>query len=117
MASLRSAAILRSSTPRSDARCCIASVTTTDMTLVYAGLCMVVAIAAAIALNELAGRPVPFLRLDFIRFAFGMRTLMKTWQVGDGREEAVAKFVVDKAPKGNLDAAIAAIDEYGWKKK
>jgi catechol O-methyltransferase len=80
-------------------------------------LVIVAALGGAFALNALAGRPVPFLRLDFIRFALGMPHLMKTWQVGDGREEAVARFVVEKAPRGDLDAVIAAIDEFGWKHK
>ena len=44
-------------------------------------------------LLEIGGRRVPFLRWSVLRMALGGRTLLKTWQVGDGREEALAQFV------------------------
>lgn len=33
--------------------------------------------AGAVALNELLGKPVPFLRWSFLRMLFGMSTLLK----------------------------------------
>jgi catechol O-methyltransferase len=47
----------------------------------------------------------------------GMKTLMSEWQVGDGREEAAAEYVLAHAPAGDLGAAIRAIDEYAHQKK
>jgi catechol O-methyltransferase len=41
-----------------------------------------------------------------------MKHLTTEWQVGDGREEALAKHVTASAPRGNLDEAIRAIDEF-----
>ena len=46
--------------------------------------------AAAVAGNEAAGKPVPFLRWSFLRIMLGMKHLTTEWQVGDGREEACA---------------------------
>jgi catechol O-methyltransferase len=40
------------------------------------------------------------------------KRLMSEWQVGDGREEAAANYVIANAPAGNVDAAIDAIDEF-----
>jgi catechol O-methyltransferase len=60
---------------------------------------------------------VPFLRWSVIRMLLGMKKLMREWQVGDGREEAAAAYVVAHAPAGDLDAAIRAIDEYAHHKK
>ncbi len=44
--------------------------------------------AAAVALNELLGKPVPFLRWSFLRMLFGMGRLLRDWQVGDGASNA-----------------------------
>jgi catechol O-methyltransferase len=44
--------------------------------------------------------------------ALGMRTLSKKWQVGDGREEALAEYVGTEARKGDLDDVIRVIDEF-----
>jgi len=73
--------------------------------------------ALVLAAHELLGRPVPFLRWSFLRMALGMRTLLKDWQVGDGREEEAARYVLARAPRGDLDAAIGAIDEYAYRHK
>ncbi|HTM43523.1 MAG TPA: hypothetical protein VL137_01135, partial [Polyangiaceae bacterium] len=64
--------------------------------------------------NTVMGGPVPFLRWSFLRMAFSMKRLLSEWQVGDGREEAAAQFVIANAPAGNLDAAIAAIDKFAY---
>jgi catechol O-methyltransferase len=44
----------------------------------------------------------------------GMRHLTTEWQVGDGREEALAEHVIATARQGDLDDAIRAIDEFGY---
>jgi catechol O-methyltransferase len=42
----------------------------------------------------------------------GMKRLTTEWQVGDGREEALAQHVMSNAVPGDVDSAIAAIDEF-----
>src|SRR4051812_37764223 len=46
--------------------------------------------------------------------ALGARHLQKHWQVGDGREAALAEHVTSSAAPGALDAAIRAVDEFGY---
>jgi catechol O-methyltransferase len=46
----------------------------------------------------------------------GMKTLTRDWQVGDGREERLAQYVLEHAPAGDLDAAIDAVDEFSMTK-
>jgi catechol O-methyltransferase len=41
-----------------------------------------------------------------------MRRLQTEWQVGDGREEALAEYVTAHAVPGDLDSAIATVDEF-----
>ena len=79
-------------------------------------LWLVVVPAAAVALNELLGKPVPFLRWSFLRMLLGMGTLLKDWQVGDGREQRVVDYVLEKARPGDVDDAIRVIDDFGWHK-
>jgi catechol O-methyltransferase len=43
---------------------------------------------------------------------FGIRKLTRDWQVGDGREEALAQHVFAHARPGDLDDAIRVIDEF-----
>ncbi len=74
-------------------------------------------ISGGLLLHELAGRPVPFLRLSFLRMALGVKTLMTEGQVGDGRESDVVEFVEKTAPAGDVDAAINAIDTFAYKQK
>jgi catechol O-methyltransferase len=83
------------------------------MILVY----VVGGVAGLVVVNGLLGGPVPFLRWSFLRMLFSMKRLLSEWQVGDGREEAAAQFVIAHAPAGNLDAAIAAIDKFAHKHK
>ena len=71
--------------------------------------------SAAVALNELLGKPAFFLRWSVIRMGLGARHLMRTWQVGDGREQKVADFVVANARAGDVDHAIQLIDEFGYR--
>jgi catechol O-methyltransferase len=74
-------------------------------------------LAGLVVVNALLGGPVPFLRWSFIRMLLSMKRLMSEWQVGDGREEAAANYVVAHAPAGNIDAAIAAIDTFAYRHK
>jgi catechol O-methyltransferase len=45
---------------------------------------------------------------------FGIRKLTTDWQVGDGREEAVRDYVLSNAKAGDLDDAIARVDEFAY---
>jgi catechol O-methyltransferase len=63
-------------------------------------------------LLELGGRRVPFLRWSFVRMLLGMKRLTTEWQVGDGREQALAEHVLANARRNDLDAAIRAVDEF-----
>jgi catechol O-methyltransferase len=65
-------------------------------------------------LLELGGKRAPFLRWSFLRMMVGMRRLTTEWQVGDGREEALAQHVIATSPAGDLDAAIRAVDEFAY---
>lgn len=67
--------------------------------------------------NRGLGTRVPFLRWSFLRMMFGIRTLTKEWQVGDGREDAVREYVLANAKPGDVDDAIRAIDEYAYEQK
>ncbi len=69
--------------------------------------------SAAVALNELLGKPAFFLRWSVIRMGLGARNLLRNRQVGDGREQKVADFVVSNARAGDVDHAIQLIDEFG----
>lgn len=46
--------------------------------------------------------------------AFRMKNVMRDWQVGDGREQRAADFVRKRARKGDIDHAIACIDEFAY---
>jgi catechol O-methyltransferase len=48
--------------------------------------------------------------------AFGARRFLKEWQVGDGREAALERFVLANAREGSIDAAIEAIDRFAYRK-
>jgi catechol O-methyltransferase len=63
-------------------------------------------------LSEIGGRRLPFLRWSFVRMMLGMKRLTTDWQVGDGREEALAEHVTSNAVPGDLESAIAAVDEF-----
>lgn len=57
-------------------------------------------------LGEIGGRRLPFLRWSFVRMLLGMKRLTTEWQVGDGREEALAAYVTQHARPGDLDDAL-----------
>ena len=57
-------------------------------------------------------RQIPFLRWSFWRLALGQKHLSTHWQVGDGREERLAEYVVARARRGDPQDTIRIIDEY-----
>ena len=61
---------------------------------------------------EIGGKRLPFLRWSVLRMALGGRHLLRNWQVGDGREEALAEYVVAKARQGDREDVIRVIDEF-----
>jgi catechol O-methyltransferase len=60
---------------------------------------------------------LPFLRWSVLRIALGNRSLTKKGQIGDGREAAVAQFVVDNARPGDIDDVLATMDKFSYEKK
>jgi catechol O-methyltransferase len=48
--------------------------------------------------------------------ALGGRRLEKEWQVGDGREAALQRYVLENARRGDLDDAIRTIDRFAYRK-
>jgi catechol O-methyltransferase len=64
---------------------------------------------------EIGGRRLPFLRWSVLRMILGARNLTRNWQVGDGREEALADYVVARAREGDPDDVIRVIDEFCMK--
>src|SRR6266566_3953887 len=63
-------------------------------------------------LTEIGGKRFPFLRWSAVRMVLGTRHLATHWQVGDGREEALAAFVESHAHRGDVADAIRAVDEF-----
>ncbi len=77
-------------------------------------LWIVALVSAAVAINEILGKPVPFLRWSFLRMLFGIKTLLTEWQVGDGREARVAEKVLSSARRGDADDVVRTIDEFAY---
>jgi catechol O-methyltransferase len=63
-------------------------------------------------LTEIGGKRLPFLRWSAIRMVLGLRHLTREWQVGDGREEALAVYVESRARRGDVDDVIHIVDDY-----
>src|SRR6266513_2309749 len=61
---------------------------------------------------EIGGKRLPFLRWSVLRMALGARNLTRHWQVGDGREEAMAAYVVAHARQGDSEDVIQVIDDF-----
>ncbi len=57
---------------------------------------------------------IPFLRWSFWRLALGLPSILKTGQVGDGREAAAVDYVLSHARSGDLDDVINAIDRFAY---
>lgn len=79
-------------------------------------LAAIVALGLAVAVNECIGKPVMFLRWSYVRFLFGLRHMGATWQVGDGREQALADYVCAHARRNDIDDVIRVIDEFCYTK-
>jgi catechol O-methyltransferase len=67
-------------------------------------------------LKEIGGKRLPILRWSVLRMALSSRRLMKDWQVGDGREEALAQYVLANARAGDVDDVIRVIDEFAYRR-
>ena len=65
-------------------------------------------------LSELGGKRLPFLRWSMVRMLIGMRRLTRDWQVGDGRELALAQYVEAEAREGDLDDVIRVVDDFAY---
>jgi catechol O-methyltransferase len=65
-------------------------------------------------LSELGGKRLPFLRWSLIRMVLGTRHLTTEWQVGDGRELALADHVEAEARRGDPDDVLSAIDDFAY---
>ncbi len=57
---------------------------------------------------------IPMLRWSFWRMAAGMGNLTKSGQIGDGREAAAVRYVLDHARSGDIDDVIATIDRFAY---
>jgi len=67
-------------------------------------------------LGESFGKAFPFARWSFLRMGLGMGKLLKDWQVGDGREAALERYVLTNARPGDLDDAIRMVDRFAYTK-
>jgi catechol O-methyltransferase len=65
-------------------------------------------------LSELGGKRLPFLRWSTLRMLLGRRRLETEWQVGDGRELALARHVEAEARLGDPDDVIRVIDDFAY---
>ena len=65
---------------------------------------------------ELGGKRAPFLRWSALRMVFGGRNLLKNWQVGDGREQALLEYVEKHAAKGDAAEVVRVIDEFCYRR-
>lgn len=68
------------------------------------------------SLTEIGGRRLPFLRWSMVRMMLGFRRLTTEWQVGDGRELALAEYVETEARQGDIDDVIRVIDEFAYER-
>jgi len=61
-------------------------------------------------------RRLGILRWSVIRMAVGTRSFSTTGQWGDGREAAVADYVLTNARRGDVDDVLATIDKFAYEK-
>ena len=59
---------------------------------------------------------LPMLRWSVLRTGLGIRKFNTTGQLGDGREQAAADYVLAHARPGDIDDALAKLDEYAYEK-
>ena len=57
---------------------------------------------------------IPFVRWSFWRLAIGLPSVIRTGQVGDGREAAAVRYVLAHARAGDLDDVIDTIDRFAY---
>jgi catechol O-methyltransferase len=69
-------------------------------------------LAAAVAATALSRKLLPLLRWSFLRLLIGVRRARSDWQVGDGREEALAAYVATHARRGDVADVIRVIDDF-----
>ncbi|MGH3871073.1 MAG: O-methyltransferase [Pseudonocardiaceae bacterium] len=74
-----------------------------------------VPLAAAVAVSGLRGRQVPSLQRSFLRVLMGLRRLRSDWRMTDGREEALAEYVLTHARRGDVVDAIRVIDDFCYR--
>ncbi|WP_317495445.1 O-methyltransferase [Haloechinothrix sp. LS1_15] len=67
-------------------------------------------------LAEVGGRRLPFLRWSFLRSVLGLRWMPWSWQVGDGREMALAEYVEANARRGDIDDVLWTIDDFAYRR-
>ena len=65
-------------------------------------------------LIEAIGRRFPFARWSVLRMGLGMGRLLKQWQVGDGREAALQRYVLANARRGDVADVIRVIDQFAY---
>jgi catechol O-methyltransferase len=65
--------------------------------------------------TEIGGKRMPFLRWSVLRLALTGPHFAKTWQVGDGREEALARHVIEHAWPGDVEDAIRTVDDFCYR--
>ncbi len=61
-------------------------------------------------------KQLPMLRWSVLRTGIGIRKFNTTGQLGDGRENAAADYVLARARPGDVDDALAKLDEYAYEK-
>src|ERR1700746_842246 len=61
-------------------------------------------------------RRLGMLRWSVIRMGLGARSFSRTGQWGDGREAAVADYVVANAREGDIDDVLATIDTFAYER-
>jgi catechol O-methyltransferase len=59
---------------------------------------------------------IPLLRWSVLRLAVGSRNVVKTGQIGDGREAAAVEYVLKHARPGDIDDVLATIDRFAYEK-
>jgi catechol O-methyltransferase len=61
-------------------------------------------------------RRIPFLRWSVLQMAVGNRNVVRTGQIGDGREAAAVEYVLKHARPGDIDDVLATIDRFAYEK-
>jgi catechol O-methyltransferase len=67
-------------------------------------------------IRESAKRNFPFVRWSVLRLGLGVHHLFQEWQVGDGRESELQRFVLENARGGDVDDVIRTIDQFAYTK-